>query len=223
MSHARLKGAFCYELGPIQYASDNGINWRTKATKFLNNLGIGVFNPLDKPCDHAVEGPNTQKDLDFLKKAANNALEEGNKAAAEIYYHEIHRIMKDITSIDLRLCDKSDFGLMFSDPTIYSAGTWVEYGKFMLDRKPVVMWLDGPITQIPFWAHGTTHFSLMHTSLDNALEYIRSIHEDENINRLNRWKFFDLNKVFSVQEVKANKLKFTMTGEMTVSSETKKE
>lgn len=200
----RLKGAICYVLGPIQYSANYGEDWRSKSVRFMNNLGIGVFNPLDKPCDHALEGRDNQDEMKRLKELVNIALEQGDNEAVKKYYDKIREVMKDITSLDLRFCDKSDFGLMYASPNAYTAGSWMEYGHLMLQRKPVVIFTDGPITQIPLWAWGTTDPKLMFCGLDLALEYIRHIHEDEKVDRLNRWKFFDYDKIFGKNNAKNN-------------------
>lgn len=179
----RLKGSMTYMLGPMEFAKDNGANWRIKATEFLKKLDIGCLNPVNKPCEHAPEDEQSKIERKKLKESYR--------------FDEFSTIMKEIVSIDLRLCDKCDFGLMYFNRNIFTCGTFVEYAHLNIQRKPVVIWTDDGLENISDWLFGQTNWKLMHSSLDEALEYIRHIHQDEKIDRLNRWKFFNNSKIFS--------------------------
>ena len=178
----RLKGSICYLAGPIQFASDWGVGWRLKATKFLHSLGIGVIDPCDKPSDMAKEDEQTQVWLKSLKE--------------NYQYDEYTKFLKEVVSIDLRFVDKSDFLLCYIDKNVYTCGTFHETSHAFIQRKPVVVFTDEDTRDIPGWLFGHTPHKMFYSSLDDALKYIKSINEDEQIDTLNRWKFLDFNKIY---------------------------
>ena len=45
----RLKGLRCYLAGPIDQAPDDGVEWRQKITPWLEQKGVRVLDPCDKP------------------------------------------------------------------------------------------------------------------------------------------------------------------------------
>ena len=45
----RLNGLRCYLAGPIDYAEDDGVGWRNRATKWLAQKGVQVMDPCNKP------------------------------------------------------------------------------------------------------------------------------------------------------------------------------
>jgi nucleoside 2-deoxyribosyltransferase len=195
----RLDKSLVYLLGPMEFAEDNGVNWRVEASNFLKNLNIGILNPVDKPSTHGKEDEETRNYIRECKERASFHLKNNDRISADKYIQEVVKFAKDIVSIDLRLCDKADFGLMYVNTEIYSCGTWVEYAHLNIQRKPVVCFTNNKcITTMPLWMFGQTNYHLMHSNLHNALNYIKSIHEDDDIDRLNRWKFFDSKKIFSV-------------------------
>ena len=48
-SKGKLNNTRCYLAGPIDYAQDDGVEWRRNFTKFLTRLGIVPLDPTDKP------------------------------------------------------------------------------------------------------------------------------------------------------------------------------
>ncbi len=67
----RLNGSICYESGPMDNAKDGGISWRRKLTPKLWKMGIGVFDPSDKPCVGYIEDFELRRRLDEAKKASD--------------------------------------------------------------------------------------------------------------------------------------------------------
>ena len=45
----RLNGLRCYLAGPIDYAADDGVGWRNDITPWLQEKGVKVLDPCDKP------------------------------------------------------------------------------------------------------------------------------------------------------------------------------
>lgn len=188
----RLKGSTCYLAGGIQYIPDLGIDWRQKAESTLRDIGVGVFNPMDKAIEFANEDKHTQQHLNNLLKLADETTPECRTQ----YYNEIEKIMRAIVRADLRMVDLSSFLLVQIDPTRHTAGTYAELTQAYLQRKPAILWCDKGVGKIPLWWWGHGDYRLFFNSLDESLDYIKHIHEDENIEHLKRWKFFDYDKIY---------------------------
>ena len=92
----RLRGQLVYMIGPIEYATDYGFGWRNELTPKLQEMGIGVMNPLDKPMQTQV---HEDEELQSLKKSL---IEKKD-------YDGLASLMKDVVRADLRMVDKADF------------------------------------------------------------------------------------------------------------------
>jgi nucleoside 2-deoxyribosyltransferase len=187
MVRNRLKGHIFYLAGGIQYIPDLGVDWREVAQKELWKMGIGVFNPMDKACNFANEDKDTQTNIKRL-------LQEGE-------YEAVSSIMRGIVRADLRMVDLSSAILARIDSSKHTAGTYAELTQAYLQRKPVILYSDDGVASIPSWWFGHGDPPLFFNSLEESLKYIHHINEDENIQHLKRWKFFDFDKVFGVHNV----------------------
>ena len=81
----RLNGMTCYLCGPMDRVPDGGVKWRQEITPQLQDLGVGVLDPCDKPSDYATEDDQTRFKI------------TRNKEARE--YDAIADIMKPILSL----------------------------------------------------------------------------------------------------------------------------
>lgn len=179
--NSRLKGHLCYVAGPIN-ANVDFMSWRNDMSRFLWNLGIGVLNPCDKPLDHN-EDENFQNNLVRLRQ--------------EEKYDEITDIMREIVTIDLHFVDLSSFVILYIDKNSHMCGSYAEMTYSCLERKPLIVICEQGKTNIPAWLFGHAKHTTFFNTFDQAKEYIRHIHEDNDIENINRrWKFLDFDKVF---------------------------
>jgi len=192
----RLKGSLIYLAGGIEYLPDLGIDWRQKAEFELRKLGIGILNPQDKATNFANEGYNEQANLQNLRKAAKLARKEGKIDLALEIRKEISRIMREIVRADLRMVDLASAILCRIDSTRHTAGTYAELTQAYLQRKPVILYCETGIEDIPLWWWGHGNRSMFFSSLDESIDYIRHIDQDEVIEHHKQWKFFNFDKVF---------------------------
>ena len=51
----RLENTLCYLCGAMDRVPDGGVGWRVHISKKLQEMGIGVLNPCDKPTSFAKE------------------------------------------------------------------------------------------------------------------------------------------------------------------------
>ena len=157
----RLKDTTCYLCGPMDRVPDGGVEWRENISKDLKDMGIGVFNPCDKPSDFAPEDKNTREEID--------------KAKAIHDYERVAEVMKPICSVDLRMVDVAHFLIMNLDLDTHLCGSYHEAFVAIAQKKPILIFSN--------WFQ--------------ILDYLHMINSSEDVDHLDRWRFFDFEKVFS--------------------------
>lgn len=188
----KLKGTRAYLVGPMDYASDRGVEWRKLITPFLKGLGIGVFDPTNKASfgfgnedlDHIDE---RKKLLEHIK------LEPNNKAL----YDRYHNIMKEVVAIDLRMIDISDFIIAYINTNIYSCGTFHEIAMAVNQRKPVIVCCEQGKGNLPPWLFGILKHEMVFGNWKDVQSYISDIDSGKILDTCNRWRYFDYEKIFT--------------------------
>lgn len=137
--HNFLQGARVYLAGPMDFVASREIErqhgWRTRIREFLEELGVTVFDPWQKP---EIRGlfEYGKEDLNTIKKREQWTFEptrEGSATRAELaeyFWETMH--------IDLRMVDISDFVIAFCPTNIYSVGTVHEIVVARSQHKPVL-------------------------------------------------------------------------------------
>lgn len=174
----RLKNQRVYLAGAMDRVADRGAGWRTLITPFLQNLGVTVFNPLNKPSDLGSEDEETHRKKVLLK-------EEGD-------YEGLSEIMKTVRAIDLRLVDISDFLVVNLDLNTHPCGTLEEIFLANRSKKPVVVRMEQGKGNVPDWLFGTLPHSMFFSTWEEVQNYLRHINESPEIECKGRWRFFDL-------------------------------
>lgn len=175
----RLKGQRVYLAGPIDRVKDQGKVWREYVTPFLENMGIEVFNPVNKPSDVGVENNATH----VMKKK----LKDNEK------YDELSEMMKIIRTVDLRLVDLSDFLIVSLDLNVHMCGTLEELFLANRQKKPILVWVRQGKKHAPDWLFGTIPHEMIFNSWKEIQEYLEYINTEESLeNCLSRWCFFNL-------------------------------
>lgn len=169
-----LKNTKTYLCGHMQYI-DNGLEWRSEATKQLNSIGISVFDPYNKPFVHNVyEDENTKKIL--LDK-----MESGD-------FNFVSEHMKQIRAYDLRCVDLSDFIIAKINPKIASWGSSDEIFTALRLRKPLFLIVDGGVSKTPLWLMGSMPCSFIFNSFDEVFEQLKKINNGEIVLDTKYWK-----------------------------------
>ncbi len=179
----RLKGMTCYLCGPMDRVEDGGVLWRKVLTPKLKKLGVGVFNPCDKPSDYAEENDNTRLTINSMKKRGD--------------YNGVSKIMKDICAVDLRMVDIAHFVVMSLDVNTHLCGSYHESFMAISQKKPVVVMCKQGKENLPNWMFGVIPHEMVFGSWSELLEYLAHVNEDEDVDTLNRWRFFDFEKVYA--------------------------
>jgi hypothetical protein len=178
----RLKGMTAYLCGAMDRVEDGGVVWRDYITPKLQELGVGVFNPCNKPSDYAPEDEDTRALISSLKRSGK--------------YDEVSSVMKPICAVDLRMVDIAHFIIMNLDVESHLCGSYHEAFVAIGQKKPVVVMCKQGKENLPNWMFGVVPHQMVFANWSETLEYLYHINEDEDVKHLNRWRFFDFKKVY---------------------------
>ena len=178
----RLKGMTAYLCGAMDRVADGGAEWREHITPRLQELGVGVFNPCNKPSDYAPEDEDTRELIHTLKRSEK--------------YDDVSAIMKPICAVDLRMVDIAHFIVMNIDMDNHLCGSYHEAFVAIGQKKPVVIMCKQGKRGLPNWMFGVVPHQMVFSNWSETIEYLHHINEDEDVEHLNRWRFFDFNKVY---------------------------
>ena len=178
----RLKDSICYLSGPMDNAKDGGVSWRQKITPKLWKMGIGVFNPADKPCTGYIEDFELRERLEKAKQTSD--------------WETAVELTKPIVGIDLRMVHLSSFLVLYIDVNTFMFGTSIEFTWAIQQRKPVLIVCEQGKSHIPNFAFGMNPPSFMFNNFDEMMVYLNYIDLSPTIDEKRRWHFFDYDKVF---------------------------
>lgn len=173
----RLKHQRVYLAGAMDRVADRGATWRESISPFLKSLGITVFNPLIKPTSVGLE--------DYHVGLMKKQLKENQN------YDELSSIMRTIRSTDLRLVDISDFLIVNLDLNHHACGTYEEISLANRSKKPILIHVEQGKQQTPDWLFGAIPHEWFFSSWSDLKNYLLSIDSDNEIDRKNRWQFFN--------------------------------
>ena len=183
---SRLKGMTCYLCGAMDRVDDGGVAWREWITPHLYDLGVGVYNPCNKPSDFAPEDETSRNSINYYKEIGN--------------YDQVAKIMKPICSVDLRMVDIAHFLVMSLDLDVHMCGSYHEAFMAVFQKKPVLIRCVQGVNAVPNWLYGVIPQELMFSDWDSLLRYLEYINDSDEVDHLDRWRFFDFNKVHGVTD-----------------------
>lgn len=163
----------CYTIGHMQYI--NGRGWRERVKKELNELGVTVFSPYEKPFISLI--PEDEN-------ARANLLEQMEKEE----YDSITNHMKMVRNQDLRLCDLSDFLIAHINPSVASWGSAEELVTCCRMKKVVFLSIEGGKKKCPLWLMAMFKHKYIYNNLDEVLEMIKKIDSGEKPIDAEEWK-----------------------------------
>lgn len=162
--------------GPIDNAADGGRTWRKDIAEFFHQLGVGVFDPTNKPLGQS-EGKNFTQEINHLKVVDCNAARTK---------------MKEVVTNDLAMLDLSNFIVVYLDTDIYTCGTFSEITYAALEKKPVCIVCKQGKAAIPNWLWGLCKHEMFFNSWDELKQFfLQQKYLEYN------WKIIDYRKVFN--------------------------
>ena len=178
----RLKNTICYLCGPMDRVDDGGVTWRRNLSPKLTEMRVGVLDPSKKPTEFAKEDDNFRNNINNLKRTRK--------------FDDVHKEMKDIAAIDLRMVDIAHFLVMYMDMDIHMCGSYHEAFVAVSQKKPVLVVCKQGKSAMPNWMFGVIPHQHMFDSWSLLLEYLHHVNEDENVDHLKRWRFFDFDEIY---------------------------
>ena len=176
--NSRLFNQRVYLAGAMDRVADRGNGWRDNISPFLENLGVVVFNPIKKPTTLGKEDEETHRFKTKLKH--------------ERRYDELSELMKTIRSTDLRLVDISDFLIVNLDLEVHPCGTYEEIFWANRQKKPIIIHMVQGKCSAPDWLFGTIPHQMIFSSWNEIKDYLLYINNNSDIERHNRWYFFNI-------------------------------
>jgi hypothetical protein len=176
----RLKGATCYLAGPMDRVADGGVGWRKWITPNLEELGIVVLDPCNKPIDVGIEDIGHRKQREIWK-----GRREFNKLSQD---------MKTIRVVDLALVDNANFLIVYWDTDVHMCGTLEEVFLSNRMKRPIYIMCRQGKSGMPDWMFGVCPHQYFHDSWSSLLGDLICIN-DGLTDPGDRWMFFDFMKL----------------------------
>lgn len=174
----RLKNQRVYLAGAMDRVPDRGAGWRADITPFLKDLGVVVFNPLNKPTETGIEDERSHT----LRREFK---EDGQ-------YDELAAMMKVIRTTDLRLVDISDFLVVNLDINTHPCGTLEEIFWANRQKKPIIVHVEQGKSKAPDWLFGTIPHDMIFSEWDEVKRYLVEIDSADRVDSKGRWYFFSI-------------------------------
>lgn len=172
----RLWNTVAYLSGAIDRCPNLGIEWRQFiGDKLKENYNVIPYNPMNKPI--AIAGEHE-----------NRLLRKQWKSDGE--YHKLAAFMRTLRHVDLRMCDKSDFGIFYLDLDIYACGTFEELFLMNKQKKPTLIVCKQGKKEVPDWIYGMVTHELMFDNFSDMFVYLDKVDSGQADN-LGRWLIFD--------------------------------
>jgi nucleoside 2-deoxyribosyltransferase len=175
----KLQGMRVYLAGPIDDASDDGVGWRLDLKPWLEERGIFVLDPCDKPIAYSA-----YKEIEGEKQKMMELKRSGR-------FYELAQQMRDIVHVDLRMVDVSDVVIVYLNTNVSMCGTYHELINALQPRKPTLVVIEGAKKEAPNWLFGIMNFNFMFDDFDALKLFLQQIDEEIIAADLSRWVFFD--------------------------------
>ena len=185
---SRLKNMRVYLAGTMEYSEDEGVEWRKLITPRLQELGLIVLDPTDRPVR-----------LSYAENSAGEQLHMLKRLRREGRFKKLVKCAKEIVHQDLGMVDRTDFLLVYIDPKIPTIGTIDEYVTASNGKKPIFLVCKEGLKEIPIWFWGRTGNSWKDSfcdSFDDMIERLTKIaycSDDELDDLIDRRKWLFLN------------------------------
>lgn len=173
----RLKHTRIYLAGAMEKDATNGVEWRQTLMRELADLEIYWLDPTQKPTDIGRETLETKQELIEARLAGD--------------YDAVHKLMRIIRCVDLRMCDISDCIIINLDPDIPTYGSMEEVVQSNRQKKPIILRVEGGKERTPLWLLAMIPHQLIFSTWEEVHHYLRHIAHDSVIDCLDRWYFFN--------------------------------
>lgn len=164
--------AITYLAGPMQFAKDNGVEWRREIIRQChhNRINLRFLDPTNK-----IEGMNAEDEIQAVK---DYRLAED--------YESLTKVVKRFRSTDLRCVDYADFIIAHIDTNVHMCGTYNEIFLAESQQKPILAIVNGGPAKAPDWLFGVIDYREMFSSIEGVVDHLNKINKGE-IKLDDRW------------------------------------
>ena len=169
----------CYLVGPIEHDKFFGADWRQAAIEELSDLGVIVYNPLDRPewMEHISPYiPSAVSRDEVLKRIASNDTESHKYVLAQEF----------VRHICLRYVHSCDFVLCYL-PNSKTFGTTEELVIAHQARKPIIMVCPDNVPSL--WIYDLVKDQYVFKDLRESLLFLNQINHGETKLEILKWIF----------------------------------
>lgn len=171
----RLAGMRIYLSGPMDRVPDGGIVWRQEITPILQDYGLIVFDPVNKPI------ATCQDETDQSER---------RRWTREGRWDLVRQFVKEIRGQDLRMVNTCDFLILRVDPDVHMAGSYEEAAIANHEKKPILVWTVGGKERTPWWLFGMLPHEHIFGSREDLLAYLDHVDTAPRVRTFRRWFFF---------------------------------
>jgi len=175
----KLTNQRAYLAGPIDHAADDGVGWRQMITPLLQQMGITVLDPTDKPTTQC-----RFNEIGAEKEMISKLVELRR-------WDDLREIAKEIVLVDLRMVEVADFLVAYIDPDVHICGTYDEVFEALRHRKPTLIVHKGGKARMSMWLRGKLNHNFVFESFEELYAYLLAMHDGTIEPDYTRWVFFD--------------------------------
>ena len=160
-----LDMAHVYLGGAIDDAADHGKGWREyfKQKMIEKEINLVVLDP-------------THKLRSLISESEDQKLIH-QKLKREHRWEELSAFMKKVVKEDLAQVDFSDFLVVKVDTRFHACGTYCEIQIADIERKPILVIVEGGVEKAPSWLFGILDYQLMFNNEDECIEYLDMVNK----------------------------------------------
>lgn len=158
-----LEDSLCYLIGAMDFAPDQGVNWRTRLIRLCQSkkLQIKFLDPTNKIAGLQEEvGEERNKIVDYK----NN----GDWA-------QLSSMMRTVVRQDHRCVDLSDFVIFYLDVNIHTCGSYFEFQSALTQKKPYFVIVHGGKKMTPAWLFGICDHNFIFDSVEAVVKALEDI------------------------------------------------
>lgn len=172
-----LRNHRAYLGGAIDRCPDLGIEWRLYvAEKLRKRWGVIPYNPMDKALLNPIADEHEGRD-------------RRKKWKADGEYDLLKNFIKEIRHVDLRMTDRSDFGIFYIDIDVHNCGTYEELAWMNRGKKPCLIMCKQGVKNIPDWLFGVLPYENFFSTWESLFDYLDEV-DSGQADDLGRWIFF---------------------------------
>ncbi len=171
-----LAGTRAYLCGGMDRVKDGGVTWRRNITPKLEELGVVIFDPTNKPF---YDNKGDESD----RHVRNRWLYAGE-------YEKMHDFMADVRGGDLRMVNHCDFVIIYIDTTTHLCGSYEEIAIANHEKKPILVVCKQLKAGAPWWLFGQLPHQHIFGSFVEMFEYLKGIDSGQIKDETSRWYFY---------------------------------